>query len=287
LQVSPGEPLKLVPVAYFDVPGRPTFPTGEVTWSSSDPGIASVSQAGVVAGVTPGFAAVTANILQHAVTRTIRVAATSGSVTIRMISAADELPSVTMHPNSGVPATLTPGVVSEQTIPAGTLQLWFDGIPPLNTAFSPMDFALQAFFGFLPAGAHETFIAVSNPQAHEAIAWFDDRTEAVPADSAVVRLLLGTFGPGFNVFFTDPGAPATVVTLAGCYMDGPFVYTAYVGRSPGDFDIVLLGGKLQPNPSLGPELARFHVTAPAGHAMTFILTGNSLSALKVRSLVDR
>lgn len=287
LQVAPGEPLNLVPVAYFDVPGRPTFPTGQVTWSSSDAGVASVSQAGLVAGVAPGLATVTASILQHPVMRTIRVAATSGSVTIRMISAADALSSVTMRPNSGVPATLAPGAVSDQVIPAGTLQVSFDGIPPAGTSFNPLAYAVEVFFGFLPAGAHETFIAVSNPQAREAIAWFDDRTEAVPADSSVVRLLLATFAPGFNVFFTDPGAPATVVTLAGCYLDGPFAYTDYSGRSPGDFDIVLLGGKLQPNPSLGPEAARFHVTASAGHAMTFILTGNSTSTLNVRSLVDR
>jgi uncharacterized protein YjdB len=289
LQAAPGETLNLVPVAYNDIPGRPTTPTGQVTWSSSDSGVATVSQMGLVTGVAPGMATVTANILQHPATRTIRVAAASGTATIRMISAADALPTVTMHPNSGVPATLAPGAASEQVIPAGTLQLSLDGILPLTTgsAFDPTGYDLQVFFGFLPAGAHETFIAVSNPQASEAIAWFNDRTKPVPADSSVVRLLLATFAPGFNVFFTDPGAPATVVALAGCYLDGPFAYTDYSSRSPGDFDIVLLGGKLQPNPNLGPEVARFHVTATAGHALTFVLTGNSMSALKVVSLVDR
>jgi uncharacterized protein YjdB len=289
LQIAPGQTLQLTPFAYYNVPGWPIFPAAQVTWSSSNAGTATVSQSGVVTGVAPGAATITASILQHPVTRTIRVATTNGTTTIRMISAADAYSTVTMHPNVGTPATLAYGAVSEQVVPAGTLQLSFDGIPPLTGFYDPSIYGVQVFLGFLPAGGHETFIAVSNESfasysGPAAIAWLEDRTEAVPADSSVVRVVLATSG-GYNVFLTDPGAPPTLVTLRGCYLDWPFGYTAYTGRSPGNFDIVLLAGKLSPQ-GFGPEAARFRVTATAGHATTFILTGRDLSP-NVFSVVDR
>ncbi len=289
VQIAPGESLQLGALAYYDAPGRPTTPTGQVTWSSSDSGIATVSQSGRVTGASPGYATITANLLQHPATRTLRVATTSGTATIRLVGAADDYYTVTMHPNVGVPATLAYGAVSEQVVPAGTLQLSFDGIPPLITDYDPSIYATQVFLGFLPAGAHETFVAVSNMDYASYsgpvnIAWLDDRTEPVPADSSLVRVVLATPG-GHNVFFTDPGASATLPALSGCYLDWPFGYTAYSGRSPGAFDIVLQTGKFS-NQGFGKEAARFHVTATAGHAMTFILTGQEL-ALRLVSVVDR
>ena len=289
VQVAPGQSLQLAAVAYYDAPGQPTTSTDQVTWSSSDSAVATVSQTGRVTGAAPGYATITANLRQHPATRAIRVAPTSGTTTIRMISAADGYFTVTMHPNVGVPATLGYGAVSEQVVPAGTLELSFDGIPPLTTNYDPSVYATQVFLGLLPAGAHETFIAVSNTgyasfSGSINVAWLDDRTEAVPADSSLVRVVLGTSG-GHNVFFTEPGATATLPALSGCYLDWPFGYTGYSGRSPGAFDIVLQTGKFSTQ-GFGKEAARFHVTATAGHAMTFILTGPE-SALQLISVVDR
>jgi hypothetical protein len=206
-----------------------------------------------------------------------------------MISAADFSTPVTMHPNVGVPATLGYGAVSEQVVPAGTLQVSYDGFPPLTPNYDPNVYASQVFLGFLPAGAHETFIAVTNSvyalyNGLVNIAWLDDRTQAVPADSSLVRVVLATSG-GHNVFFTEPGASPTLAALTGCYLDWPFGFTEYSGRSPGAFDIVLQTGKFSTQ-GFGKEAARFHVTASAGHAMTFILTGQE-SALQLISVVDR
>jgi hypothetical protein len=289
VQIAPGQSLQLAALAYYDTPGWPTAPTGQVTWSSSDSGIATVTQSGRVTGAAPGDATITANLVQHPATRTIRVAATSGTTTIRMISAADFSTPVTMHPNVGVPATLGYGAVSEQVVPAGTLQVSFDGFPPLTPNYDPNVYASQVFLGFLPAGAHETFIAVTNSvyalyNGLVNIAWLDDRTQAVPADSSLVRVVLATSG-GHNVFFTEPGASPTLAALTGCYLDWPFGFTEYSGRSPGAFDIVLQTGKFSTQ-GFGKEAARFHVTASAGHAMTFILTGQE-SALQLISVVDR
>ncbi len=283
LQIAPGEALNLVALAG----GGPTIPTDEVVWSSSAPGVATVTQAGLVTGVASGTATIAAIILQRPVTRTIRVAATGGTVTIRMISAADAYSTVTMHPNVGAPATLAYGAASEQVVPAGTLQLSFDGVPPLTNA-DPRIYGAQVFVGFLPAGGHETFIAVSNtadaPNAGPlTIAFLDDRTEAVPADSALLRVVLATSG-AFNVFFTDPGASPSMIALQGCYLDWPFGFTSYTNRPAGDFDIVLVPKGSQF--AFGPEAARLHATVTAGHASTFIVTGSG-SSFRVLSLVDR
>ena len=110
-----------------------------------------------------------------------------------------------------------------------------------------------------------------------------------PASSAPVRVMLAaqqTYGDAYNVFITKPGERASVVTLVGCYLDWPFSFTAYADRGPGDLDIVLLINKFSVNPS-APEAARFHVTATAGHATTFIISGSNRASLKILSVVDR
>ena len=293
LQIAPGQTLELA--AFYQASGgRDHYVRGsEATWSSNNAVSVTVSQSGVATGVTPGVAKITANLLRSSATRTIRVAPTSGTATIRMISVIDS--TVAMHPGVGVPATLAYGAVSEQVIPAGTLQLSFDGVPPIASLFNPAFYGLQTFLGFLPAGTHATFVAVSNEWCSDplcsgpTIAWLDDRTEAVPASSAPVRVMLAaqqTYSDAYNVFITRPGERASVETLIGCYLDWPFGFTAYTDRDPGDFDIVLLINKFSVDPS-APEAARFHVTATAGHATTFIVSGSSPSSLKILSVVDR
>jgi hypothetical protein len=287
VQLAPGQGLQFVPIAYYAIPGDPARPTGLVTWSSTADGIATVSQTGVVTGVAPGSATIVANVLQHQAARTIRVVPTAGTATIRMISAADNYGPVSIHPSTGVPATLVWGGASEQVVPAGTLQLSLDGIPPSLSDYNLGTYGLQAFLGFLPAGSHETFIAVTNPDyPGGAIAWLNDRTTPVPADSSVARAFFAAPGK-YNLFFTDHDAPASLEALLACYLDWPFGYTAYSSRMPGAFDIVLLGERT--TQGYGPELARFPVTASAGHASTFIITGSTSNpaSLRIFSVVDK
>ena len=288
LLVAPGQMMQLTPIEYYNTPARPTRVPGHVSWTSDDPGIARVNDSGVVTGVAAGSTTVRAIVDQVPAAREIKVMATAGTATIRLISAANGYPTVTMHPNSGTTVTLPYGQAVEQTVPAGTLQMSLDGIPPLTSFYYPSIFDVQVFYGFLPAGSHNTFIAVSNTMyasysGPAGIAWLSDRTNPVPQDSAVVRAVLAT-DAGYNVYFTSTGGPMSNVTLRGCYLDWPYGYTAYADRIPGDFDIVLQSGKFS---TAGPEATRFHVTAPAGHATTFLVTGKDLSSLHVTAITDQ
>lgn len=287
LLVAPGQLLQLTPIEYYSSTPRPTRPPAQVSWTSDDDGIARVSAGGVVTGVAPGSTTIRAMIDQHPAERAVQVVATAGTATIRMISLANDYPAVTMHPNTGATAILPYGGISEQTVPAGPLQLSLDGIPPLTSFFAPAIFDVQVFTGFLPPGTHHTFVAVNNTMyasfaGPAAIAWLTDRTEPVPADSAAVRMLLATDG-GYNVYFTRPGESMNLLALRGCYLDWPYGYTEYADQPPGDFDIVLQGGKFGTS---GPEVARFHVSAPAGRATTFLVTGKDVTALHVTPVVD-
>jgi hypothetical protein len=291
LQIAPGQTLEVA--AFYLAAGGVKVRASGATWSSSDVGVVTVNLNGVVTAVMPGVATLSAGYLQSSATRTIRVATTNGTATVRMISVMDY--PVTMNPNVGVPATLAYGAQSDQVIPAGTLQLSLAGVAPITSFNDPALYGLQTFVGFLPAGAHETFVAVSNKWCADPIcsgptmAWLPDLTEAVPPSRARVRVMLAaqeTYVDAYNVFITKPGEGASVVTLVGCYLDWPFSFTGYTDRDPGDLDVVLLINKFSVNAS-APEAARFHVTATAGHATTFIISGSDRSSLKVLSVVDR
>lgn len=286
--LAPGQSVQLTAVEYFTHTGFTRTPA-KVTWSSNDASIATVSARGVttsvVTGVAPGVVTITANIDQYVVQEPMQVQQTPGTATIRMIDATLLVPSVTMHPNSGTPVTLSYGAISKQTIAAGSLQLLLDTIPPVPSGrygYDPSNFDLKVFYGLVPAGTHQTFVAISS-YPPVVIAWLSDRSDPVPADSAVVRVVMAAGGRfGFNVYFTSPGAPMSVLALQGCYLDWPFGYTAYADRVPGNFDIVLQGGK----GLNGPEVARFPETPAAGHAMTYIITGKDTTSLNVLPVVD-
>lgn len=261
------------------------------TWASSDAAVATVDQTGAVTAVAPGVATIRANVHSLLAERTVRVAPMNGTAAIRIINVIDT--AVTMSLGDGVTAVVDGLSSSELTIPAGTLQLSFDGIPRLSSMVGPEYYALRTFLGFLPAGAHETFVTVNNAPSTayygRSIAWLHDPIDTISATAAYVRVVFAvqtTYLDAYNVFITNVGERASVLTLQGCYLDWPFAYTEYAARTPGNFDIVLLREKFSVNPT-APEAARFHVTAAAGHATTFVIVGNDASALKVLSVVDR
>jgi hypothetical protein len=283
LLVAPGQAAQLTAFEYSTHTYLTRKPA-QITWSSSDASLATVSATGLVTGVAPGMVTITANVDQHPTTQQVHVQNSPGTATIRMINASDAVPSVTMHPNSGSPVTLPYAAMSEETIAAGSLQMSLDGVSATYSRdyYNPLFFGLSVFYGLVPVGAHQTFVAVDS-YSPVVIAWLSDRTDPVPPDSAVVRAMLAVGVSGYNVYFTSTGAPMGVLALQGCYLDWPFGYTSYAGRAAGNFDIVLQGGKGLD----GPEVARFHVTPSAGHAMTYIITGKDAASLKLIPVVDK
>ena len=290
LQLAPGQTLQFTSVEYAPN-DQSIISINQGAWSSSDTTVASVSQGRLVTAVAPGTATITVTTPSARSTLNLSIASTGGSATIRMISVVDAIPTVTIRPSVGSPARLSYGDVSVQTVPAGTVQVSFDGTPPILTTFNDFLFGLQDFVGVLQPTSHETFIAINNlwsPNYYGPllIASLEDRVTPVPPDSAAVRAVLGTLY-GYAVMFTEPGAPASSGDLQGCLSGGPFGTSDYDGRSPGVFDIVLLYANCDLDGFSDEEAARFHVTATAGQAMTFIITGSDPSTFKMLSVVDR
>lgn len=287
LQLAPGQTLQLSRYKYqVSSPDTVLTPTDATTWSSSRSDLVTVSNTGMLTALGAGVTLISVAVDQSVATRPVRVAATPGTTTVRFVNAADALSDITLVPNTTAPVHLIFGGVQEATVPAGTLQVAVSGVQPVATYFDPNWIDVQQFLGFLPAQTHTTFVAVGNTDysgftGNLTLAALFDWTALVPADSVEVRVMLATTG-GYNVYFTPPGVPVGVLFLQGCYLDWPFGFTDYAARAPGAFDIVLQAGK----GITGPEAARFHVTPDPGHAVTYVLTGKSVSALTVLTLVD-
>jgi hypothetical protein len=284
IQVAPGETFQLTSYAYGQCLGRPVVvQTALVTWTSTRPDLATVSNSGLVTAIAEGAVEIRASMGQLVGVRPFTIVSTPGTVTVRFIHAGDDATAMTLRPNTGAPVTLAFGDVREETLPAGTLQVTVDGVPSLTRYYSEF-IAAQQFVGFLPAGTHLTLVGTANPYASYIgpviLAPLWDWSDPVPADSARVRVVLAS--GGYNVYFAPPGAPIGMLFLRGCYLDWPYGVTDYAARPGGAFDILLQEGK----DLTGPVTARFPVVPQVGHATTYIITGLP-SSLKVLTLVDR
>lgn len=293
IRIAMGQHLQLWGYALY-AHGQQQPPPAPFTWSSSDPAVAIVDGNGLVTATGAGTATISAIAHGATGTRRIRVAETPGTVSVRLVNANRAFSSLTLRINSGSATPLSVGESIVSTLPAGTIQVAADGFVPVILGLTTLDWSrVQQFTGFLPTGTRATFVAFGgggyeNYFGPVSVAALWDRTDPVPPDSALVRVVIsasgGTYGGGYNVYLTEPDAPMSVMTLQACYLDWPFGYTDYVGRTPGAFDIVLQGGKFGTN---GPEVARFQVNAAAGHATTFIVTGTTPANLQVLALTDR
>lgn len=287
IQLAPGQTLQLSAIEYDRHNSKIVQPLADLVpvWLSSHPELATVSSTGLVTAVAEGDVQVGVSLDSLTAYRPIRIARTSGSVTVRFVDAIDDL-ALTLRSNAGEPVIpLRFGDVREQTIPAGTLFVTADGFwsssPPTCSDCFDAESPAQGFIGFLRANTKATLVATANPFLGFALAPLWDWDRPVDPDSAMVRVLVVTLG-GFNVYFVEPGAPPGVSSLRGCYLDWPYGVTAYSPRLAKPFDIVLQYGK----GVTGPESARFTVTPQAGRATTYVLTGQSAATLKVLTLVD-
>ncbi len=284
--LGPGQTLQLDSYEYDPTTSTTYFAYVPITWASSNPSVATVSSSGLVTGIDRGIAVITASVGNVKSSRPIQVTFTPGSATVRFVHAADGYGAITLQPNTGAAARISFGDVIEEALPAGTLQLIPDGFPAI--AESHLDFSwlgAQQFSGYLPAGAHATFVAVGDTifstTAPLMLAPLWDWTGPIEPDSVMVRIVLATTG-GYNVYLVSAGDPMRPPDLAGCYLDWPYGTTAYQARRATNFDIVLQAGK----GVRGGEAARFPVTPQPGRATTYILTGPSPATLKVLTLVD-
>ena len=298
IQLAPGQALQLTGYAYSTTSYAYYIlaSAGATAWTSSRPDLAAVSSGGVVTAIANGTAQITATMSLGSVaspiavsaSRTIRVASTAGTATIRLLNASDAASSLTLQPNAGAPISLAPGQVSTLSIPAGTFQLRTAEHPPSATydcgsssqCFDGNRFGLAQFTGLLPGGSQATFVATATPYGFSLMPLWDFGGP-VAADSVRIRVGLVTTN-GYNVYIVPTGVALGLPFLEGCYLDWPFGFTGYASRLAGTFDIVLQPGK----GITGVESARFTVMPTPGRATTYILTGNTAATLKLIALVD-
>jgi hypothetical protein len=287
IQAAPGQTIRLTSYEYrSEFPYTIVSAGGSITWTSSRPDLAAVNASGVVTAIADGEAVIQASVDQLVATKSIKIASTPGVTTVRVVNAVERLGAITFRPSTGTPVSLSFGESREQTVPAGTFQVTADG-SFAGSVFAPDWLDSEEFLGILPAQTHSTFVVVANASYSGLFGsptfvplW--DWTSPVPADSVVVRVVLGTSG-GYNVYFVEPGGSMGTPFLRGCYLDWPSGFSDYAARGARPFDILLQGGK----DLSGPETARLPVTPQTGRAMTFVVVGDTVSGFTVVSLVDR
>jgi len=285
IELAPRSTVQLSSYVYSDVSAY--LESAHASWISTRPDVATVSADGLVTAIRGGTAEIVASGGPGIASRYIRVAPSPGTVSVRFVHAGDGLPPVTLHQNVGAPLVLGFGDVREETISAGTLQVTIDGYPAyLPSRFDPSALELQQFTGFIPAGTGATIVVVGGPSVTGlagpvALAPLWDWNKPVPTDSARVRVVLATNG-GYNVYLVPLGERMEIAFLQGCYLDWPYGVTDYAARSAGEFDIVL-----EPKWLPGQVAGRFRVTPQPGRATTYILAGETETALKLWTFVDR
>lgn len=262
--VAIGETLQFE--AFFvDVNGATIDETPSVTWTSSDPDVADVNPTGNVIGLRTGHTTITAwdsdgrAMMDVTVTDVIaRLPAT-----VRFAHAADGRGPVTFVPSQGAPVTLAFGESVEVPIVSGSFGVHVDGLGPIGSDQSWV----------IRGGDH---LALYGTGAGTAGLWINE--ESVPADSGLVRFLNGTGFPNwaFTLFLGARGAEVVESRLINCYFD-PLNGTEYVLVPAGEFDVIGGGKDLLSNPG-AVEVARVRATATSGRAVTYVLTGDTLTA---------
>ena len=285
IRLAPGQTFRLFAFEYDSAAYHAILPSGPVSWLSSQAGVASVNDSGVVAAIAPGVVQVTASAHGLRATRTFKIAPTPGTATVRLVNASDTASHVTLVAGAGPPVALAYLGVAQQSVPAGTLQILAPAYPPTADTFDWNWLDAQQFAGFLPSGSGATFVIASNRFGGFAgpivLAPLWDWGKPVSPDSVMLRVVLAT-NNGYNVYYTDPGADINALALRGCYLDFPYGANDYSARRVGTFDIVLQRGK----DFTDPPFTRVTVTPAPGRATTYVITGESAYALSVITLVD-
>ncbi|MEP6591729.1 MAG: Ig-like domain-containing protein [Gemmatimonadota bacterium] len=268
-----GDTARLAAV-YVDVDGIAIEEIPLVTWQSSRAGVVTVTTDGSVAANAVGEAIVSAVAQDGSSSVAVRVqnSASTQPASIRYAHTMKGVGSITFVPNKGAPVMLSYGQSVERSIPPGLFALRMDGMPIGRPEFAP----LNEFYGFVHGGDRLTLYAVGgSEQGLLAGTW--NTARALPADSGQVRLVQGV-NPFLVVYLRATGDfPVGLPEL--CYFD-PHDVSPYYPRVAGGFDIIL-----KQKYGWG-ALVRLPAVAPAGGAVTLVLTGSSVSDMGILTFVD-
>ena len=286
IRLAPGQRLRLFAIEYDVIDAAVSSSVDPTTWTSSRGQVAGVSDSGIVQGIATGVTVISASVDGLHATRTIEIAPTVGTASVRFVNALDTAAHIALVPGAGAPVDLAYlGVSGRTVVPAGTLQVLAPKYPPTALFYFAEFLDAQQYTGFLPANSGATFIITPNSYPLYGgplmLAPIWDYGAPVPPDSVMVRVVLATYG-GYNVYYAAPGAPVSTLALQGCYLDWPYGVNNYAAHDTGTFDIVLQAGKS----FSAPEVARFRVSPTPGRATTFVLAGKSVSALTVLAVED-
>jgi hypothetical protein len=286
IRLAPGQTLRLFAIEYDVITAAVSPSLHSTLWTSSRGDLASVNDSGIVQGIGAGVTVIQATMDGLHATRTIEIAPTAGTASVRFVNAFDTTAQITLVPGAGVPVALPyRGVSGGTVVPAGTLQILAPAYPPTAMFFDPDFVDAQQFTGFLPPNSGATFIVTPNDYRLNggpimlAPVW--DWSGPIAPDSVMLRVVLAAPG-GYNVYYTDLGAPIGTLALQGCYLDWPYGVSQYSARAAGAFDIVLQRGKQL----TGPETTRITVTPAPGRATTYVLAGANPYDLTVIPVVD-
>lgn len=259
---------------FVDADGVTIDESPQVIWTSSNPAGASVSESGVVVGISQSSVEIFATSADGSDSRRVTVTDETGPpVTVRFAHTALDLGPVTFRLSKGGPVTLSFGESLERTILAGALIVQMEGFPPGEPTYQNF----RNFNGMLRGGDRLSLFVVGGPtQAFLTPAWAEPGS--VPGDSGRVRLVQGW--NDFGVIYLRPtGAPKSGLPEL-CYFD-PMNVSSYFAHGAGGFDIILERKYGTPG-----EAARLHATAPLGGSVTLVLTGDTPQTVRVLAFPD-
>jgi hypothetical protein len=259
--------------SFVDVNGAKLPERPVVTWSSSQPDVASVNEVGRVTALRPGRVTITASTAEAAGTVDVivtAVAAGDGPARVRFANADDSHGPLTFVPSRGAPVTLAFGESVDVPVVSGGFSVQIDGF---DSAFGSASWMLRE-------GDHLEIFATTGGISS---AW--SSLASIPADSGLVRFVQGVSGPSnfaVVVLLGAPGATPAESRLVDCYFD-PQTVTEYVPVRAGEFDVIASGKGLLFG---GQESARSRITVPPGRAVTYAITRDTPDTMRVLAFPD-
>ena len=263
---------------YIDVNGQPIGMALASDWVSSDPSAVSVNSAGwVTAHVAFQDATIRASTPDGPADVLVPVSGVTAGLpaTVRLVHAVEGVGPITFRTNRAAPVTLGFGQAATLPVTSGSFQVEADGMP-LDPYGWPNYYAMLG-----PDQSLSIYATTGRTGASLAAAW--DPTDPIPGDSGMVRLIQGTFGFPV-VYLLDSGAPLAAQPNL-CYFD-PGDPSRYYVRPAGTFDLVM---RQKPGFYFDStaRYVRLPADAPAGHAVTLVLLGNTPGSAHYLAFTDR
>lgn len=268
-----GDEIQLEP-QYVDVNGKLLGAATASGWSSSDPGVASVTQDGLVT-THSAFqeVTITASTPEGAVSRTFVAEEVQPPRLVRLVHGAVDLGPLTFRVHGQPDITLNLGEVSDVMLTANQIFVQVDGMPAA-------ELERHSFAGFVTPQLKFSVFAVHGPKFGGLVVGWSPPNPVQPGMS-MIRVIQGGSIP--VVYFREPGV-GTAGLAEHCYFD-PGEITSYYPRSSGDFDI-LMQAKVGMVRDPAQPYARMPSAAPDGQAMTIVLSGNTTGTSGYISFID-